>query len=480
MFLQTQVASVLNPEEMESIWQAALRVLARVPLRAQGTEEFNQALRDYGCELDDERLSFPPAVREKLQARIEQSRAERGPCRPAPVTGTKLSYSASGQALTCCDLHSGRLRPATTADLEQWSWICDSLPPLGRAHPTFIPQDAPPTTCDLHTFATNILNSRRPTTVSVYNADLLPSFLELQALCDGSLEKAKAAPAFVAKCWINTPFMVTRENIEVGMKARKLLGQPFTMMTMPVAGIATPVTLAGCLVQSTAEVLMANVVSLALDDHLPGWIANPCIFDMRVGIHSQSGPDTDLLGLAAAQMGAYIFGGEYRATGWPGTASKIPDEQALMEKALACMWSYCGGVRSWGALGCLAFSDIGSVVQLMLDLELVSYFERLGEGVRVNEETLAEEVICEVGPKGAYYLNHDHTAAHFRTELWLPELVDRRVPLAWLNDPQTMLDNARRKAQRVAAEAQNQCPLSDEQRRQVQAIVADADARFAC
>jgi trimethylamine---corrinoid protein Co-methyltransferase len=475
--LSTHTMSVLAPEELEQIWQAALRVWARVPLRVQGNEEFMQALRDYGCEIDGELVRFPAAVRDKVLERVEASRREKGPCRPAVVSNDKLSYSASGQALVCCDLETEDLRPATTFDLAQWSWICDSFPRLGRSHPTFIPQDVPATTCDLHTFATNILNSKRPTTVSVYNADLLPYFLELQAICDGSLEVARANPTFVAKCWVNTPFMITRENIEMGMRARELLGQPFSMMTMPVAGTATPVTIAGAIAQSAAEVLACNVISLALDDRLIGWIAHPCPFDMKVGIHTQSGPDMDLLALAARQMGAYVFGGEFIGFGGPSTSSKRPDAQAVMEKALSCMWGICAGLRGWDSLGVTAFSDIGSITQLMLDLELMSYFERLIQGVAVDAETIAEEVICEVAPRGAYFLNHDHTAKHFRQETWLPELVDRRVPMAWAQDPTTMIDNARAKARRVAAEAENQCPLTDEQKRQVAAIVAEADSR---
>jgi trimethylamine--corrinoid protein Co-methyltransferase len=471
--------SVLNEPEMEQIWQTALRVWARVPLRVQGTEEFMQALRDFGCAIDGERVSFPAAVRERVLERVAQSRQAHGPCRPADVTSTALHYSASGQALVCCDLETEELRPATTFDLEQWSWICDCFPKLGRSHPTFIPQDVPPTICDLHTFATNLLNSKHATTVSVYNADLLPYFLELQAISSGSLEAAKQAPAFVAKCWVNTPFMITRENVEVGMKARELLGQPFNMMTMPVTGTATPVTMAGALVQIVAEVLACNVISLALDDRLIGWIANPCPFDMKVGIHQQAGPDMNVLSLGSRQMGAYVFGGEYTGFGGPGTASKRPDAQAVMEKALSCMWGVCGGIRGWGSLGVTAFSDIGSVTQLMVDLELMGYFERLLQGIAVSAEKLAEEVICEIAPKGAYFLNQEHTARHFREELWLPELLDRRVPMAWAQNPRTMLDNARAKARRVAAEAENQCPLSEEQKRQVRAIVAEARARYA-
>ena len=106
----------------------------------------------------------------------------------------------------------------------------------------------------------------------------------------------------------------------------------------------------------------------------------------------------------------------------------------------------------------------------------MSHCERLLHGIAVDEERLAEAVIREVAPRGAYYLGHDHTAKYFREELWSPALADRRVPMAWVKDPVTMIDRARAQAKRVAAEAENQCPLTDEQRNRVLEIVAEADA----
>lgn len=476
MKLVTRGMMVFDEGEMERIWQAALRVWAEVPLRAQGTEEFMQALRDFGCDVSGEHVRFPQSVRDTVLGQVEASREARGAARPRDVQEGKLDYSASGQAFYCHDWRDEGLRLATTQDQMEWSWICDMFPNLGRAHPTFIPQDVSQKYCDLFTFATIILNSKRPHRVSVYNADMLPYFIQLQALCDGSVEAVKRDPVFAAKCWVNSPFMITRENIKIGMKARELLGQPLQMSTMPVAGVATPVTLAGCMVQSTAEVLALNTVSMAVDGRLMGWAAGPLTFDMRTGIHTQVGPDVELVGLAGAQMGAYMFGGEWGGAGGPTTTAQTPSAQAVMEKGLAAMFGICSGVRSFGSLGILSTADIGSVVQLMLDLELMGHFERLLQGIEVDEERLAEEVIKEVAPRGAYYLNHDHTAKLFRSELYLYELVDRRVPMAWLADPQEMIENARRKARRVAGEAENQCELKEEQRKAVGEIVAEAQA----
>lgn len=229
---------------------------------------------------------------------------------------------------------------------------------------------------------------------------MLPYFIELQELCRGSVEAFRREPVFATKCWYNSPFMITRENIEVGMRAREVLGQPFTLSTMPVAGIATPATLAGAVVQIIAEVLGCNVISLALSDRLCGYCAGPMTFDMRTGIRTQTGPDVQLLRNACAQMGAYIFGGGYTAIGGTSTAAKTPGAQSAMEKALDTMWAVCGGVRKFGSLGTLAFADVGSAVQLMLDLEMMSHLQRLLKGVTVDDERIAYDLICETAPPG--------------------------------------------------------------------------------
>jgi trimethylamine--corrinoid protein Co-methyltransferase len=118
-------------------------------------------------------------------------------------------------------------------------------------------------------------------------------------------------------------------------------------------------------------------------------------------------------------------------------------------------------------------------VQLMIDLEITSYFQRLLEGIRVTPETIAEEVIAEVAPTGARYLEHDHTLKHFRHELWLPELSDRRMAAAWRVQPTTMLDNARAKARRLMETAVNRCPLDERQKSEIQRILATADQEIA-
>ncbi|MBD3291622.1 MAG: hypothetical protein GF393_01755 [Armatimonadia bacterium] len=485
MKLHTPPPEVLTSEECRQIVDAATRIASRVPLRVTGasaggredtyTDQLLAMLREFGCTVSDDqtRVHFPEGVIAQVTERIAQRKAD---ATEPPEPADTLSYSASGQARWCCDVETDRIRAATVEDQATLSRVVDAIPGLGRSHPTFIPQDVPAATAEVHAFATIILNSSQPYRVSVYTAELLPHFIELDTLArGGDREAVNRAPTFAAKSWWNTPFMLTGDNIDIGMKARELMGQPLTVSTMPVAGAATPVTLAGCLALSVAEVLQCNAISLAVDDRIMGWTAGPLTIDPRSGIHTQSGPAVQLLGLGARTVSAHMFGGRVTPQGGPTTCAKIPGPQSMMEKTMQTAWAVQGGTRSFGSLATLATADVGSIVQLMLDVEMMRHFEGLLQGIRVDEETIAEELICEVAPKGAYFLNEEHTARHFREELYLPELIDTQVPMAWIDDPVTMLDNARQKARSLIASAENRCPLDDGQREQVREIVRDAE-----
>jgi trimethylamine--corrinoid protein Co-methyltransferase len=133
------------------------------------------------------------------------------------------------------------------------------------------------------------------------------------------------------------------------------------------------------------------------------------------------------------------------------------------------------GARTYSAVGTLGSTDIGSLVQLMIDLEITSYFQRLLQGIQVTPDKIAEEVIKEVAPTGARYLEHEHTLQHFRDELWLPELSDRRLAAAWRDRPETMLEHARAKAKGLAETAPNRCPLDERQVHEIQRILGFAD-----
>jgi trimethylamine--corrinoid protein Co-methyltransferase len=478
MVLGRMTFEVLTDREMAAIFEAAQRIVTQVHLTADGTDEFFDKMAATGCVVDGPRIGFPRSV---LDVAIEQAakRKPAGPCsEPAPVEW--IQPLVSGQGIHYADVETDKLRPATRQDLALLSWIVDALPEyVGRSHPTFIPQDVPLANADLHAYATIILNASRPHPVSVYSLRTLRYFTEISDIVYGSRARTKAEAPFKAKMWITTPFKICRTDIEVALTAQKLLDRPVVFGCMPVIGLSTPVTLAGGLAQAVAEGLMIDILGLALNGEIVADLPYPLIADLHSASICESGPDNILAKLATSQLRHYIYGDPPVTPIQLSTTAKTPGAQAILEKLGNGLVGVLTGARSYSAVGTLGDTDIGSFVQLMIDLEITSYLQRLVDGIQVTPETIAQEVIKDVVPTGARYMEHPHTLDHFREELWLPQLMDRRLTGAWMEDPRTMVDNARAKARSLMQSAENQSPLNADQRQEIERILRAADREVA-
>jgi trimethylamine--corrinoid protein Co-methyltransferase len=111
-----------------------------------------------------------------------------------------------------------------------------------------------------------------------------------------------------------------------------------------------------------------------------------------------------------------------------------------------------------------------SYEQLVIDDEIAGYIKRMLCGFEVSEQTIAFDVIKEVGI-GGNFLMHPHTARAFRREFWMPRLAERMPWDAWSQQEIRGLEaKARDKARRILAEHHPE-PLSPEQVREIDGIV---------
>ena len=83
--------------------------------------------------------------------------------------------------------------------------------------------------------------------------------------------------------------------------------------------------------------------------------------------------------------------------------------------------------------------------KMVIDHEMFRYIRKMIEGIQINEETLALDVIDQVGP-GGNYLTHDHTFDHMR-EMSEAGLFCRTGYEQWVGaGKQGMYERAREKA----------------------------------
>jgi trimethylamine--corrinoid protein Co-methyltransferase len=66
---------------------------------------------------------------------------------------------------------------------------------------------------------------------------------------------------------------------------------------------------------------------------------------------------------------------------------------------------------------------------MLMDCEIFSIIHKVMQGIIIDEESLALDVIRSVGP-GGNFLSQKHTIKHIR-DIFIPQFMDRRPYNAW-------------------------------------------------
>ncbi len=112
--------------------------------------------------------------------------------------------------------------------------------------------------------------------------------------------------------------------------------------------------------------------------------------------------------------------------------------------------------------------------QVVADADLVRMIKTVLEGVPVNEETLALDVIHSVGIKGQY-LGEEHTYRLFKEMQSAPKIMDRHNREEWITrGAKDMALKADEEARRIL-ETYHPQVLSEAQKEMIHQIVLDAD-----
>jgi len=136
-----------------------------------------------------------------------------------------------------------------------------------------------------------------------------------------------------------------------------------------------------------------------------------------------------LMNAASAQMAQFYKLPLYSTAGM--SDSKVNDAQAGYESAITgLMVALAGGNLIHDAAGFLEFCMTASYDKLVIDNEIIGMVMRAVEGIEVNDETLAFDVLKEVGP-GGHFISNRHTRRHMRSEQYEPQLSDRENRDQW-------------------------------------------------
>jgi trimethylamine--corrinoid protein Co-methyltransferase len=247
--------------------------------------------------------------------------------------------------------------------------------------------------------------------------------------------------------------------------------QPCPSMTM---GSEGPTTLAGAIVLATAMMMAWVVLAQSLRPGTPISIQHgQKPMDMQRGSPRFGSPEYALTGAMMNQMLR-----KYGIPSCPGSGftstSKTIDYQVGYQKSMGALLSAMSGgnllIFQGGSSSELMYNPVLSI----LDDDVAGWIGHFIEGVTVNDETLAVDLINQVGPIPGHYLSTEHTRKWWRKEQYFPKVTDVESYPVWIRSgKKDALALAKERMEQILA-THTPKPLTAEQEQTIEEIMQEA------
>lgn len=440
----------LSDDDIRRIHRAALSILEDVGV-ADPTSEVLELATQGGCTISEHgRLCFPSSLVEDILAAAarEYTVYSRNGAHPdLRVGGRRVHYSTSGEAVTIFDPDTRTYRASTLVDLYDACRLVDQLEYIHQFGQTVVPTDIG----DLYEHDMNVAyalvaGTQKPFEMTFNDHNHIDDALALFDMVLGGQGRFADRPfCTFGGCPIVSPLRFAEEGLNILVTTSRL-GLVNDIAIAPQAGATAPATLAGTLVQVTAEALAClAIVNLVRPGCPMTFAAWPFVSDLRTGAFCGGSGEEAILSAAAAQIGKYYDLPNSVAASM--TDSKMPDAQAGYEKGItAVLAGLAGSNRVLESAGMLASLMGCSFEALVIDNEMLGMVQRTLRGIEVTDETLAVDVVKEVTLGPGHYLGHGQTLGYMKSEYLYPELADRAPSAAWEEvGSEDMLERARLK-----------------------------------
>ena len=467
---------ILSDSQLAQIHHASLEILRRTGVRVCESEALD-LLRDAGCTVSDEDLvRFPAAVVEEAMhhapSRIVLCNRT---SEPRVFLEGQRSYFGTGSDLPhTLDLETGERRLSLLSDVADTARLADSLPNLDFVMSMALPSDVAPATSDRHSFLAMITNTTKPVVFTAWDESGLADIITMAETVAGGADALTLNPFLLAYLEPTSPLQHSQAVLRkmLMMADRRL---PIVYAPGGVEGASVPVTTAGSLALANAEVLSGLTIAQLRQPGTPvvyGSGNGP--LDMRTTVAAYSSPEFMRHCKAMAELGQRFY--HLPTWGFSGCSdAKLPDIQAGVDSSLWILWTALSGANLVHDIGYLESGMTCSYEMIVICDEIIGFVRRLLGGIELTPETLALEVIDEVGP-GGDHLSTEHTLRHFK-ECWYPSLFDRFSYQSWTEAGRP---GAIAKARQAARDAiANHCPepLPEATLETLHSVVAAADER---
>ncbi len=464
---------VLSDDQIETIFLGALEVLEHTGTRIH-EEQSLQLLADAGANVSGDLVHIGAGLVQEMLTKVPPRIAvgNRNGRRSMILESHRIHYGTGSDAPFIIDAETGERRQFTKKDIADAARVVDACENMDFFMSLGLMSDVPTYSYDRHQAAAMMRNTVKPLVLTAMSRHGLSDILEMYYLLRGGRDAFEVNPGFIVYLEPVTPLLHSKAALEkLIFSAERRIPAIYTPGAS--LGGTAPVTLAGALVLSVAEFLVGMVIS-QLARPGAGLIMGGVVtsMDMHTTVFTYGSPELHLMDAALTDIAHWLKIPMFSAAGC--SDSKVLDQQAAAEAALSIMASGLSGANLIHDVGYLESGLVGSFEMVVMSNEIIGQVKHFLGGVQVNEETLALDVINEVGP-GGNFLVHDHTARNFRKAFWLPKLMDRNRYDPWKDaGAKTLGDRLRERVDEILATHTVE-PLPDDVNAGIDRIIAEAD-----
>jgi trimethylamine---corrinoid protein Co-methyltransferase len=422
-------------QECEQIHQGTLEILERV-----GIEVHDEKARDLlvkgGAKADGLLVRIPEYMVERALKTTKKriTLYDREGNLAMRAGGYRSYFGGGSDCLNVLDHRTGERRRGTLKDVKEAITLMDALPEVDFVMSAFLPSDVDPYVYDRYQMEVILNYTTKPV---VYVTPDFEGCVAAVGMCEavaGGEEAFRNKP--FATCYINVTSGLVA-NSEAVQKCMYLAEKGLPMLYIPVnsGGVNTPHTTAGCMASLNAGsllgIVLANLVNEGSAVAVSGWNGGPYNLKTMVGNY-----------VMAEEQGVSISMGKYYdlpVFGMAGcTDSKALDMQCGFEATVSLMVNLLSGANIVHDLGFMDAGLQGSLQLIALCNDYLGFLRAATAGVVVNDDTLALDVMAELGPSGNY-LEHKHTMRHYR-QMYYSNLADKRQYDIWAEDGATTME----------------------------------------
>lgn len=424
----------LSEAEVERIHESALEVLSEVGV-AVDSGRYLDLLHEKGAviEKEDKRAKLPEDVVRKYLKTAPSTVTLHGRKRKydLKLEGGRVHFGTGGEAVNILDLDSDEMRSPTLEDQADLARLVEELENVHFFQAPVVPTDVPVEVLSLNSFYASLAGTYKNVQAPATSSEKVDEIVEMASIIAGSERDFLDRPfiSFVTS-WMISPLKLDIETTEILEKVAEYK-IPVSLSSAPVTGSTAPASLAGLLVQVHAEELFGIVLSQMFNKGAPVLYGPvPAAANMRNMAYLAGAPETGMMNVAAVQLADYIGVPIYSDAG--ETDSKVPDTQAGIEGAFNILQvGLAGGNYIHHAAGMMDSMLSVAYEKFVIDNDIIGMATRVLSGINVDDESLALDVIKNVGP-GENYLTEPHTIKNSRSEeFYQPEILDRNSMSAW-------------------------------------------------